>query len=76
LERITVGSNIAQTVDDSFLENKQYPSIPVKGRLHPDGAGHRAINELEQLMWTVFSERETEYETSNDICGSQRQFAG
>jgi hypothetical protein len=45
LGRITVGSNIAQTVGDSFPENKWYPSIPVKGRLHPDGARHGANNE-------------------------------
>ena len=44
-ERITVGSNIAQTARDPFPENKWYLSIPVKGRLRLDGAGHRANNE-------------------------------
>jgi hypothetical protein len=36
---MTVGSNIAQTAADSFPENQWYQPKPVKGRLHPDGAG-------------------------------------
>jgi hypothetical protein len=38
-------SNTAQTAADSFPENEWYLSILVKGRLHPDGAGHRTITE-------------------------------
>jgi len=35
-------SIIAPTAGDSFPENDEYLFIPVKWRLHPDGAGHKA----------------------------------
>lgn len=72
----TVGEQYCSDCGDSLPENVWYLSIPVKGRLHPDGAGHRANKRVKTIDVNGISEGETQHERSNDGFGSQRRLAG